>query len=297
MPYETFSRRRRRERGQSVDVFQYDEIPPKLRVQILHIFGEFFGLGASGEPYWKTIRDFIRIEVGVFELTRGGNRRQSREEVSEWLLDCEDTDHIIDFIEFSMRSIRTIGLASPSHKRASISAIEHCNFRIQEAGVGYEFIDGTLVEMNSKFIHSEIIIPALRLLHERAYNAADAEFRSAHEALRAKDYEGCIVKCSNAFESVLKVICTKRGWIENQNMNSKNLLDIVFSNGLVPDYMSSSFKSLRGLLESSVPVIRNKSGGHGAGSEVRKVSRHLAEFQIHQTASVLLFLVRSESEN
>lgn len=61
--------------------------------------------------------------------------------------------------------------------------------------------------------------------------------------------------------------------------------------------MQSHVSALRSLLESGVPTIRNKLGGHGQGEEIRHVSQHHASYALHLTASNILFLSDMENEN
>ena len=52
MVYETYSERRRRlERAGQPDVYTYDQIPPKLRNQIIHIWTDAFGSGSEDYSY------------------------------------------------------------------------------------------------------------------------------------------------------------------------------------------------------------------------------------------------------
>ncbi|MCS7153599.1 MAG: abortive infection family protein [Bacteroidia bacterium] len=45
-----------------------------------------------------------------------------------------------------------------------------------------------------------------------------------------------------------------------------------------------------------VPTIRNNEGAHGPGAEPRKVSPALAEFALHMTYAVVLFLLKRYAE-
>jgi hypothetical protein len=44
------------------------------------------------------------------------------------------------------------------------------------------------------------------------------------------------------------------------------------------------------MLESSVPTVRNRLGGHGQGTEVVKVPSHVVAYALHMTASTIVFL-------
>ena len=96
-----------------------------------------------------------------------------------------------------------------------------------------------------------------------------------------------------ALESTLKVICNRRGWQFGERDTASPLIDIVFKEGLVPDYLQSQFGALRSVLESGVPTIRNRAGGHGAGVKRREVPRHLASYTLHLTAAAILFLAEA----
>ena len=62
--------------------------------------------------------------------------------------------------------------------------------------------------MDDEVTHTEAVMPALTVLADPAYRAANDEFRKALEDLRG-DFEDCLVKCGSGFESVLKVLCQK----------------------------------------------------------------------------------------
>ena len=99
-----------------------------------------------------------------------------------------------------------------------------------------------------------------------------------------------------ALESTLKVICHRRGWQLNAEKATVNsLIDIVFKEGLIPDYLQSQFSALRSVLESGVPTIRNRAGAHGAGVKRREVPAYLASYTLHLTAAAILFLAEAEA--
>ncbi|WP_390834051.1 DUF7014 domain-containing protein, partial [Calothrix parietina] len=47
-------------------------------------------------------------------------------------------------------------------------------------------------------------------------------------------------------------------------------------------------------LESGIPTVRNKNAGHGQGSQSIAVPQHFAAYQLHLTASTILFLLEAE---
>ena len=75
---------------------------------------------------------------------------------------------------------------------------------------------------------------------------------------------------------------------------AKKLVSVCLDNNLIPAYLQNQFSSLRALLESGVPTIRNKEGGHGQGTSITDVPEHLVSYALHLTATNLLFLMNCE---
>lgn len=188
-----------------------------------------------------------------------------------------------------------------SYKRHTTStqdpddAIAELNSRFKESGVGYQFESSELIRVDSQFIHSEVVKPVLRLLgSEKVYRGANNEFLSAHEHYRHKRYKECLNDCLKSFESLMKAIHEKHSWPYNQNDTAKKLINSCLTNKLVPEYLQNQFSSIRTLLESGIPTVRNKEGGHGQGTEVSTVPEYLASYTLNLTATNLLFLVNCE---
>ncbi len=89
----------------------------------------------------------------------------------------------------------------------------------------------------------------------------------------------------------MKVICDLAGWEYPAGATAAVLIDVLFRNRLVPDFLQSEFAALRSILESGVPTVRNKSAAHGQGSVPRVVPGFLAGFVLHMTAANMLLLV------
>ena len=176
-------------------------------------------------------------------------------------------------------------------------AVKELNGRFSEHRIGYQFESPKIVRVDSKFLHQEVVKPALQLLKAKNYAGANEEFREAHEHYRYRRYGEAVNECLKALESTLKVICKKRKWpFSADTATSKKLLEIVFEKGLVPGYLESKFTGLRTVLESGVPTIRNRESGHGTGEEPRHVHQHLAAYVLHLTASAIVFISRCDDE-
>jgi hypothetical protein len=74
------------------------------------------------------------------------------------------------------------------------------------------------------------------------------------------------------------------------------LLDAAYDADFLPSYLQTEFTGIRTMLEGSVPVVRNKSAAHGAGTTPRQVPEHLATFQLQQTAVAILFLIKHHQQ-
>ena len=176
-------------------------------------------------------------------------------------------------------------------------AIRELNARFKESGIGYQFEGGELIRIDSQFIHSEGMKSVLHLLgKDKRYAGANSEFLSAHEHSRHKRYKECLNDCLKSFESLMKAIHEKHSWPYNPNDTSRTLINSCLKNKLVPEYFQNQFSSVRLLLESGIPTVRNKEGGYGQGTEVSTVPEHLASYTLHLTATNLLFLTKCEEQ-
>jgi hypothetical protein len=305
--FETFSKRQKRHRGDVPDVYVYEEISKSLRVQIIHIIRDTIGQGGgdgaySPRKFYADIHKLLCKEYGVFTLKEYA--RSDDEAILDYLLNCDSYERCLDIVEICFHIIENDvarNYAYYKHTTTSIQdpsdAVNELNSRFKESGVGYQFESGELIRVDSQFIHAETVKPVLYLLEsDKAYRGANDEFLSAHEHYRHKRYKECLNDCLKSFESLMKAIHKKHYWPYNQNDTAKKLINSCLSNNLVPDYLQNQFSSVRMLLESGIPTVRNKEGGHGQGSDVTTVPDYLASYTLHLTATNLLFLANCEKE-
>jgi hypothetical protein len=137
-----------------------------------------------------------------------------------------------------------------------------------------------------------VVEPALALLHADEYQGAQQEFLKVHRSLRHAEYENAIAEAGKAFESARRTICSRRKWRLEAGATAKHLIAALLKNGFVPAYLETQLAHLRGLLESGVPVVRNKDGAHGRGEKPAPVPRELAEYALHLAASNIVYLVK-----
>jgi hypothetical protein len=301
--FDLFSKRQRRQRGEFPDVYKYDDLPQPLRVQIVLIITDAIGddgySGRAAQNVYKYVNDTLCREYGMFELVKKSDA--GKESVLNFFLNEESIERALDVVELCFKMInifvrREYGryVEPPTVKIKPDEAIEDLNARFKEHGVGYQFQSNEILRIDSEFMHAEAVKPALLLLEGKAFAGANDEFLRAHEHYRHGRHKECLVEALKSFESTMKVICKKRGWVVQANDTAKGLIAACFSNGLLPAHLESQFASLRSLLESGVPTLRNKGGGHGQGAEITTVPLYVASYGLHLTASSILFLTQAD---
>jgi len=273
------------------DVYVYDIFPTKLRNQIIYILDD-----CIYESVWDNIYLQYLREAGLRNLSSDDEYLDSQACIHNFLLDAPIED-ALDILELSikMSSVEYYDdLQYYQHQSITppTEAIEELNHRMKQAAFGFGFIDLNIVKIDSQYIHKEIIQPALKLIAIKDFSGPNDEFRKAFEHYRHKRYEECIAEANKAFESTMKCICDLKGFTYDKKKDTANkLINIIFDNGYIPSYMESSFSSLRNLLSSSLPTLRNKEAGHGQGSEISAVHESYASYALNLAATNIKFLV------
>jgi hypothetical protein len=300
-----FSKRQKRQRGEFPDVYQYNSIPQALRVQCAQIIQEAIGEPGTnltftpdkaGQAY-NDIHSILCREYGVFTL--GNDRYQSDEEsVLNFMLQTDDVEKALDVVEVSMRYIQNF--IKPRFREFEIDAnvkiepdiaVEELNGRFKEHGVGYQFEGNQMIRVDSTYMHSEVVKNVINLLWNNTFSGANEEFLKAHEHYRKGNNTECLNECLKAFESTMKVICDEKVWAYNQNDTAKKLIAKCLNNQLIPTYLQDQLHSLPKLLESGVPTIRNKLGGHGQGNTQQTADDEITRYALNLTGSNIILLV------
>ncbi len=303
-----FSKRQAHARGKVPDVYVYDDIPKALRVQVVHIWSQVLGdqdesaICPGPLRAYRDIVSTLRQEYGVYRLATPPNEFGARKWFVEMVMFLEaeqDAERILDIIELSFRVIdlATRDFSYLNRQNASDiadDAIETLNGRLREHGIGYRYENGRIIRIDSELLHSETVRPALALLQEPIYKGAQDEFLNAHAHYRAGRAKEALVDCLKAFESVMKVICDRRGWPIPSRATANNLVATLFDHHLIPSYLEAHYNALRATLESGVPTVRNNNSGHGQGGTPITVPDHLVAYTLYMTASAIVFLVGSE---
>lgn len=300
--FDLFSKRQKRLRGEVPDTLTYDNIPQNLRVSIIHIIRDAIGEDKYGDnrtinESYEFLQKTLCREYGLFKLTDGYNVK-NEEQVLNFLLQTTDNDKVIDVIELTFKYIDRIireDYNSYSYnaepKIRPDEAIDELNIRFKEEGIGYGFEGGEIIRIDSTYAHSEITKPTISLLWNQTFQGANEEYLKAHEHYRHGRNKECLNECLKAFESTLKIICQEKQWIYKPTDTAKKLIQIAFTNGLVPTFTQNQFTSLQNLLESGIPTIRNKLGGHGQGQTSQKVDDGMTRYSLNLTGTNIIFLI------
>ena len=305
--FDLYSKRSKRRRGEVPDVYVYDRIPPALRVQIVHILRDSLGdvnedRNGNVQGAYQCLVELLCREYGVFQLSESQFTARSRDysrELLTFVLEENDVDRVIDAVEVCFRYVDratrefNYQFISDGNDRAD-AAISELNQRFAEHGIGYRFEGSDVIRIDSELVHAEVVKPALGLLSNRKFSGAQDEFLVAHEHYRSGRYKEALTDSLKALESVMKIICKKRGWSYKATATATDLIDVCFSHELVPMFWQGHFSSLRSMLQSSVPTGRNKLSAHGQGTDVTVVPQHLAGYALHMTAATIVFLVEAD---
>lgn len=170
-------------------------------------------------------------------------------------------------------------------------AIKELNGRFKEHGIGYSYEKGRIFRVDSRYTHEEITKNTISLLWNDLFKGANEEFLKAHEHYRDGRNKECLVDCLKAFESTMKVICSEKGWQFKDSDTAKKLINICLTNELIPSYMQTQIHALQNLLESGVPVLRNRGGGHGQGQKPKKVDDSIAKYTLNLVGSNIIFMI------
>jgi hypothetical protein len=305
--FDIFSKRQARLRGQVPDVYRYDEVPQKLRVQIVHLLGDMLHggddanirLSANVERAYEFISKSLCREYGLFRLSgRASEERDHINELFTFILQTKNHEQVLDCVEVATRYADRVTrgwdyLREDSPDARVDDAITELNQRFKEHGVGYQYEDGELVRVDSDLLHVEVVKPALTLLRTTRYAGPREEFLRAYEHYRHGRHEESLTEALKAFESTMKSICDAKKWTYDKGATAKKLVDVCFKNGLIDPFWQTHIAHLQGTLENGIATARNKLGGHGQGSQPRAVPREIVSYVLHMTGSTIVFMIES----
>lgn len=302
--YKLFSRRKKEELGEVSDVYIYGQFPEPFRNQFLHILDDVF-LGREGDEsiyaqgecinLWEIISERFAREKGLRAIRGYYNHDvNNRTALLYYASTCDDVD-FLDLMDFIC--VAFLGDERKMHllrlEEKAVLALEELNYRLKQHSLGYEVINGYLIEKTNEQIHKETIKPALNLLHDKTFKGAEQEYFQAFDCYKAGKNKDAILNAIKAFESVLKTICKEMKYpYDNEKDTAKQLLQHLTENEFYPSYLESHLTGIRTTLESGAPTLRNKKAGHGQGQDIVNVSDEYVEYALNLVATNIVLLVK-----
>jgi hypothetical protein len=284
-------------------------IPEKVRSRMLHTLQQH-GAGWIGGNHFKNMLG----EVGQQLLAKRGGLRSSGYETARMsdhpvinhFFFCSD-EEAIDFIELCFQTQTIDGDTEGAQRLVAVF-----NQIFEEEGIGYELTPRAVVDLgpgklfgrsspgmrsiriehpkiikkDERTVHEKAVKPALEALRDPRLATANSELLDAFEKVRKGDYPAAITSCGKAFESVLKTICSVKGWAYDPDKDAcAKLVGICRDQGLFFPFYAPIFEG--------VGTVRNKLGAHGGGPKPAHVAtREHAEHMIAVTCAHIDFLVR-----
>lgn len=302
-PYRLFSDRLRdAEKAGSSDVYQYSSVPPPTRVQIRQIAQSTFGNDRRRVTIWENNPAGAWAHK-VYTHEKGRDHLGFSAENPQYdllkFLESTDGENFVDVLEVICVSfLHIIGDTTYWKARwgavlSPEAAIEQINFRLRDAGFGFQFENDRMVRVDSQFVHSEVVKPALTLLSRRGYEGPQAEFLAAHDHYRAGRHKEAITEAAKAFESLMKAVCDQKGWEYAKGARASDLIKILRTNKLWPTYLDASFDQLIATLSSGLPKVRNDDAAHGQGAVPTEVPDYVASYALHLAASKMVLIANA----
>ncbi len=268
-----FSRRHSPE----ADTYRY-QIPEPVRNRLFHTIrgclesrGQNHGIG----DVLDEMHDKILQRLGGFHQSSYEAARISDNPVVEHFFRCKD-EELIDFLQMCFETQWHLG-GQPT--------VEAINKVLEEENIGYELTPYTetqtegatlfghfnpkgktirphlpkVVRKDEKTLHAKAVKPCLEVLSDQRFSTPSAELLGAFDEYRQGKFGDAVTDAGSAFESVLKIICTEKGWpYDKERDTCSKLLEVCRQHGLFHPFYKP-------ILEG-VATIRNKVGdAHGKG--------------------------------
>ena len=240
---------------------------------------------------WDELHKKMAYLHGRPVLTTNSSYVDAAQDTIDFLINCSDED-FLDFVELTfqtgMLSYDQVGVLNEFLLFEDLPyAVSEAVFQREDDTYrgSYRLVEfPQIIRRDDEFLHTNSTEPTLKLLAAPGFDSAEREFMQAHKHFRLGEYNECLTDCGSALESVLKIICERKRWSYSQADTAKRLLDNIFENIELGKFFKEPIML--------IATLRNRvSSAHGAGSEKRIVSKHIAQFALNATASSILLLV------
>lgn len=264
------------------DVYVYDKLPTALRNQFCHLISlrlpreDTVYRGARATDNFETVRKQFAMEAGYSASL--GHSDYAYQDIFSFLSKSTNIPHVLSLVEMCFRAMKV------KRARTSSEAFDTLNRYFLESGVGYQldFGSGDLLRLDNQTTHQNTIRPALALLNKKEFKAANAEYLAAFAHYNKCEYDDCVTDCCKAFESTLKIICTRHRWPHKPTDTAGPLVEVYAAGSGIDPFFKQPLML--------IATIRNRLGAHGAGTTPVKVPQHYAKYALDATAAAVLLL-------
>ena len=267
------------------DVFQYEQVSAKMKNQFIFIVED-----TISEYQQRYNNEFAEMKK-AFGINVYFTGSVFNKVVHEEFLKCANQESIY-FFELVIDNLINKHPIYDDEFEVFIKSINKLFF---ENSFGYEFVQGRLIRIDSKFIHQEVIMNAIQLLYEVEFESASNEYLQAFEDYKNGNLKGAITNAGKAFESTMKIICEEMNYSYKQGDSAKKLISILMDKGFIPSYLQTHFSGFNNTLESGLPTVRNKYS-HGDGAVEVEVTEKIVQYALNLCATNIVFLVETFKE-
>ena len=257
-----------------------------------------------GPEFWAQVHARLQMLYGQYAISR---RRVNSplEDLEGFLGECS-TARFFDFVEQSFRveALRHL-LREENELVEAINEVLRFSTvpyqltrmvkRVEKDGTETHGFDGAgaytvtitaypmVIRTDEEITHQEAVWPALAVLEAPHFEAANGELRTALEKYKNNEFDECLTRCGSCFESVLKILCMRRGWNAEGGRTIGPLLGEVVKKSGIPGFLEQPLMS--------IAAIRNRlSSAHGGGSQKRIATRSIAQYTITSTCAAIVLL-------
>ncbi|WP_411961317.1 STM4504/CBY_0614 family protein [Francisella sp. SYW-9] len=311
-----FSQRHKEENNLYPEIYQYDGVPSEVRILVENTLFILFPLPierlfgyVNSSPQEQNIQHLMQQLVYQF---LENHPTRAIKDIHDYFVFFEDKikhGDLIEFLDVYELLVKGIKIMNENIFENGIprfgfsSKIEiseklcFLNKKFLEYAFGYEFnLDcGHIIRVDNKLTHQEIVKPCLHLLTDKRFLSANDEYLKAHEAYKKGNSKEVFINCSSSIESIMKIIIELNNWEMPKSSTSSLLIDTLIKNNFLKPYYSNILNNLKEVV-SITSKVRNKEGGHGAGTEELCNDMSLMTYVINITASTILFLMEHQKE-
>lgn len=269
------------------DVFQYEDVSNKMKNQFIFMVEKIVGEKLERyyrDGFWQKVINRINVEYG--KNVRSIVNPEEKVHVAFEKLNNEESLYFFELMLEEMDDYISFD---------NDGFVKRVNKLFLENSFGYEFVQGQMIKIDSKFIHQEVIMNAIQLLYEVEFESASIEYMQAFTDYKNGNFKSSITNAGKAFESAMKIICEELNYSYKQSDNAKKLISTLMNKEFIPSYLQTHFSGLSNTLESGLPTVRNKHS-HGDGVIEVEVTDKIVRYALNLCATNVVLLVEIYNE-